>query len=45
MSLLPVYDPKEEQFPVVKMFGFHLLLPIKIMKSSHKGLLFWGNVF
>lgn len=44
MSLLPVYDPKESQFPVVKRFGFHLLLSITIMKSSHKGLgLYFGK--
>lgn len=38
MSLLPVYDPKERQFPAVKSFCFHLLLSITIMKSSHRGL-------
>lgn len=26
MSLLPVYNPKEQQFPVVKSLGFHLLV-------------------
>lgn len=38
MSLLPVYDPKEQQLPAVKSFCFHLLLSITIMTSSHKGL-------
>lgn len=44
MSLLPVYDPKEQQFPVGKSFGFHLLLWIAIMKSPDKGLLSWEMV-
>lgn len=38
MSLLPVYDPKEQQLPVVKSFCFHLLLSITIVTSSYKGL-------
>lgn len=35
MLLLPVYNPKEGQFPVAKRFGFHLLLSITIMTTFH----------
>lgn len=35
MSLLPVYDPKEQPFPVVKSFAFHLLLlPLLLLWSA-----------